>query len=74
MRQQREDLLNFLKEVIGEEGCGASCEDAEIFEDGMGWKLMLGGYSLIFEPRNIEVKPSTFCGFLLDIPCSTHSL
>lgn len=44
MGQQREELLKFLKEVIGEEGCGISCEEAEIFEDQEGWKLMLGGF------------------------------
>jgi len=44
MTQGRGELLAFLKDVIGEEGCGVSCEDAEIFEDEEGWKLMLEGF------------------------------
>jgi hypothetical protein len=44
MNQERAELLEFLKDVIGEEGCGVSCEEAEIFEDQEGWKLMLEGF------------------------------
>jgi hypothetical protein len=44
MKQERKELLEFLKQVVGEEGCGVSCEEAEIFEDEEGWKLMLGGF------------------------------
>jgi hypothetical protein len=44
MRQEREELLEFLRHVVGEEGCGVSCEEAEIFEDQEGWKLMLEGF------------------------------
>ena len=42
--QGGEDLRKYLKEVIGEEGCGVSCENAEIFHDEEGWKLMLCGF------------------------------
>ncbi len=31
-------------ETIGEEGCGVSCQEAEIFEDEQGWKMMLEGF------------------------------
>ena len=31
-------------EVIGEEGCGVACEEAEIFHDHEGWKMMLEGF------------------------------
>ena len=44
MKQGRKELLEFLKQVVGEEGCGVSCDEAEIFEDQEGWKLMLGGF------------------------------
>jgi hypothetical protein len=44
MNQERTELLEFLRDVIGEEGCGVSCEEAEIFEDQEGWKLMLEGF------------------------------
>lgn len=37
MQQIRETLMN----VIGEEGCGASCEQADIFHDDEGWKMQL---------------------------------
>ena len=40
-RQIRETLL----EILGEEGCGITCEDdAGIFQDEEGWKLMLCGF------------------------------
>jgi len=40
----KEELLNELMDVIGEEGCGVSCEEATLFKDEEGWKLMLGGF------------------------------
>jgi len=43
MREQQE-LLEYLEGLIGEEGCGVSCKDAEIFRDEGGWKLMLEGF------------------------------
>ena len=41
---EREEILNFLMEIIGEEGCGVSCSEAEIFHDEEGWKMMLEGF------------------------------
>ena len=41
---ERGDIVSFLLDVIGEEGCGASCSDAEIFRDKEGWKMMLEGF------------------------------
>ncbi len=41
---EREEILTVLMEVIGEEGCGISCEEAEIFKDDEGWKLFLEGF------------------------------
>jgi hypothetical protein len=32
-----------LREAIGEEGCGVSCENAEVFQDKEGWTLFLEG-------------------------------
>lgn len=40
----RAEIVEFLYDVIGEEGCGVSCSDAEIFEDEKGWKMMLEGF------------------------------
>jgi hypothetical protein len=40
----REEILNALMDVLGEEGCGVSCEEATIFKDDEGWKMMLEGF------------------------------
>jgi hypothetical protein len=40
----RERILMTLKDVIGEEGCGVSCEQAEVFRDEEGWKFLLEGF------------------------------
>ena len=40
----REIIINELMQVIGEEGCGVSCEEATIFKDEEGWKMMLEGF------------------------------
>ena len=40
----REKILEALMDVIGEEGCGVSCEEATIFHDDEGWKMMLEGF------------------------------
>jgi hypothetical protein len=40
----REDILETLMQVIGEEGCGVACEEATIFKDEDGWKMMLEGF------------------------------
>jgi hypothetical protein len=39
-----EIILNELMDALGEEGCGVSCEEATIFRDGDGWKMMLEGF------------------------------
>ena len=39
-----ETIINELMQVIGEEGCGVSCEEATVFEDEEGWKMMLEGF------------------------------
>jgi hypothetical protein len=41
---ESKEILQFLLDTIGEEGCGVSCEDAEVFEDDQGWKMMLEGF------------------------------
>ncbi len=41
---ERGDILSFLLDVIGEEGCGTSCSDADIFKDEEGWEMMLEGF------------------------------
>ncbi len=40
----REKILAALMDVLGEEGCGVSCEEATIFQDEEGWKMMLEGF------------------------------
>jgi hypothetical protein len=41
---EKQKLLNTLMEVLGQEGCGVSCEEAIIFKDEEGWKMMLEGF------------------------------
>ena len=41
---EREELLQELMDVIGEEGCGVSCEEAALYKDEEGWKMMLEGF------------------------------
>lgn len=40
----REIILSELMNVLGEEGCGISCEEATLFKDEEGWKMMLEGF------------------------------
>jgi hypothetical protein len=40
----RDKILAALMDIIGEEGCGVSCEEATIFKDDEGWKMMLEGF------------------------------
>ena len=40
----REDILETIVQVVGEEGCGVACEEATIFKDEDGWKFMLEGF------------------------------
>jgi hypothetical protein len=40
----REKILEALMAALGEEGCGVSCEEATIFMDDEGWKMMLEGF------------------------------
>ncbi|HEX9909610.1 MAG TPA: hypothetical protein VGA86_01895 [Desulfatiglandales bacterium] len=40
----REEIVRFLYDVIGQEGCGVSCSEAEVFVVEKGWKMMLEGF------------------------------
>lgn len=40
----REKINRYLYDLVGEEGCGISCDNAEILHDEQGWKLMLEGF------------------------------
>ena len=40
----REIILSELLDVLGEEGCGVSCEEATVFQDDEGWKMKLEGF------------------------------
>ena len=46
----REIILSELMDVLGEEGCGVSCEEASVYQDDDGWKMMLQGF---MEPWNL---------------------
>ena len=35
--EDKSEILNALMEVIGEEGCGVTCEEAEVFKDVEGF-------------------------------------
>ncbi len=41
---EREEILDVLMQVIGEEGCGVACEEATLFKDEEGWKMILEGF------------------------------
>jgi hypothetical protein len=51
----RKEILKSLFEAVGEEGCGITCEEADIFKDEEGWKMFLDGF---MEPwflgKNVE--------------------
>jgi hypothetical protein len=47
---EKSEIMESLMQVIGEEGCGVTCEEAEIFHDHEGWKMMLEGF---MEPWNL---------------------
>ncbi len=38
------EILTQLMDTIGEEGCGVSCSEAEVFEDDQGWYMRLEGF------------------------------
>jgi len=40
----REEIRRYLYELVGEEGCGVTCDDAELFQDEDGWKLKMEGF------------------------------
>jgi hypothetical protein len=42
--EDRKEILKSLFDAIGEEGCGITCEEADIFEDEEGWKMFLEGF------------------------------
>ncbi|MCF8143564.1 MAG: hypothetical protein K9N21_06555 [Deltaproteobacteria bacterium] len=42
--KEKEEILKTLADAIGEEGCGISCEEADIFRDEDGWKIFLEGF------------------------------
>lgn len=41
---EKEEIRSFLMETIGEEGCGVSCGEPEIFRDERGWNMVLEGF------------------------------
>ncbi|MFZ0241942.1 MAG: hypothetical protein WAL90_09875 [Desulfobacterales bacterium] len=57
---EREELLQELMDVIGEEGCGVSCSEASVYREADGWKLMLEGFMAPWDlgPTVSEAKTS----------------
>ena len=41
---EREEILGFLIDIVGEEGSGISCEGAEVFKGEQSWKMFLEGF------------------------------
>jgi hypothetical protein len=41
---EKEEILDFLMETIGEGGCGVACKEAEVSRDQAGWKIFLEGF------------------------------
>ena len=66
---ERGEILSVLLNVIGEEGCGASCSDADIFRDEEGWKMMLEGFmepwflGKTAEEAKVSIKEYASMGF-----------
>ena len=42
--EEKTEIVTFLMNVIGEEGCGVSCSEADVFKDDEGWKMKLEGF------------------------------
>jgi len=40
----REEIVDALMQAIGEEGCGVACQEATLFKDEEGWKMILEGF------------------------------
>lgn len=40
---EREEIVGSLMDMDGEEGCGVSCVEAEVFKGEQGWKMFLEG-------------------------------
>ncbi len=38
---ERDELQRYPYEVVGEEGCGISCQEADVYQDAEGWKLQM---------------------------------
>ncbi len=49
-------LKQALMDLVGEEGCGIACDDADIYEDSDGWKLKLCGFMAPWELGRSEAE------------------
>lgn len=66
---EQEELQRYLYEMVGEEGCGISCAEAELYRDADGWKLRMEsfmepwslGHSL--EEAKASIKEYSSMGF-----------
>jgi hypothetical protein len=44
MIDEKQRIYDLLYEIVGEGGCGASCTDADIYQEDGEWKLFLCGF------------------------------
>lgn len=77
---EKDELMQTLMDVIGEEGCGVSCEDATLYKDEEGWKMMLEGFmepwklGHTLEEAKASIKDYASMGFGLGGPASTRQV
>ena len=67
--EEKTEIVTFLMDVIGEEGCGVSCSEADVFKDDEGWKMKLEGFmepwylgKTVAEAKN-QIKEYASMGF-----------
>jgi hypothetical protein len=57
-------LKELLMGLVGEEGCGIACDDADIYQDDDGWKLRLCGF---LEPWKLGTSESAARASLVEL-------
>jgi hypothetical protein len=66
---EREEIIRFLYDTMGEDGCGVSCCESEVFEDDKGWNMRLEKFmepwsiGKIVEEAKVSIKEYAFMGF-----------
>lgn len=66
---ERDEILRFLYDTVGEGGCGVSCCEAEIFRDDKGWNMRLESFmepwylGKTVEEAKVSIKEYSSMGF-----------